>query len=98
MFRAAADTTFATRAETTGYFASFLSCLRFAAERSLGLSGLVSGVAKMRSSHSISAMVCSVSIGTNDLAESRDGSNGTGARRTIEHEQNTAGIPRRRPL
>jgi hypothetical protein len=58
----------------------------------------VSGVAKMRSSHSISAMVCSVSIGTNDLAGSRDGSNGTGARRTIEHEQNTARIPRRRPL
>ena len=43
-------------------------------------------------------MVCSVSIGTNDLAGSRDGSNGTGARRTIEHEQNTARIPRRRPL
>src|ERR1019366_10671306 len=29
---------------------------------SLGLSGLMSGTARMRSSHSISAMVCSVSI------------------------------------
>jgi hypothetical protein len=32
------------------------------AARSLGLSGLVSGSAKMRSRHSISAMVCSGSV------------------------------------
>ena len=45
-----------------GLCASILSCLRFAAARSLGLSGLVSGSAKMRSRHSISAIVCSASI------------------------------------
>jgi hypothetical protein len=36
-----------------------------AAARSLGLSGLLSGAAKMRSSRSISAMVCSGSIRLN---------------------------------
>jgi hypothetical protein len=45
-----------------GLCACISSCLRFAAETSLGLSGLVSGTAMMRSSHSISAMVCSASI------------------------------------
>jgi hypothetical protein len=45
-----------------GLLAFFSSCLRFAAETSVGLSGLVSGTVKMRSSHSISAMVCSMSI------------------------------------
>lgn len=45
-----------------GLCACMSSCLRFAAARSLGLSGLVSGTATMRSSHSISAMVCSASI------------------------------------
>ncbi len=43
-------------------WASVSSCLRFAAARSLALSGLVSGTAKMRSSHSISAMMYSASI------------------------------------
>ena len=38
---------------------------RFAAETSLGLSGLRSGSAKTRSSHSISEMVCSGSIHLN---------------------------------
>jgi hypothetical protein len=42
--------------------ASKSSCLRFAAERSLRLSGRVSGTAKVSSSHSISAIVCSASI------------------------------------
>jgi hypothetical protein len=41
-----------------GLCASISSCLRFAAERSLGFSGLASGTAKVRSSHSISAIVC----------------------------------------
>jgi hypothetical protein len=50
-----------------GLCASISSCLRFAAERSAGLSGLASGTAKMRSSHSISAMVCSVSMCLNHL-------------------------------
>ena len=45
-----------------GLCASISSCLRFAAERSLRLSGLVSCTAKMRSRNSISAIVCSVSI------------------------------------
>ena len=45
-----------------GLCASISSCLRFTAQRSLALSGLVSGTAKMRSSRSISAMVCSASI------------------------------------
>jgi hypothetical protein len=45
-----------------GLCASISSCLRFAAARSLGPSGLMSGTAKMRSSHSISAIVCSASI------------------------------------
>jgi hypothetical protein len=45
-----------------GLLACFSSCLRFAAERSLALNGLLSGTAKMRSSHSISAMVCSAFI------------------------------------
>jgi|SRR5208282_1080006 hypothetical protein len=38
------------------------SCLRFTAERSFALSGLPSGSTKMRSRHSISAIVCSASI------------------------------------
>jgi hypothetical protein len=41
------------------------SCFRFAAARSLGPGGLVSGAAWMRSSHSISAMVRSASIRQN---------------------------------
>ena len=45
-----------------GLYASKSSCLRFAAARSLALNGLMSGTAKKRSSHSISAMVCSASI------------------------------------
>jgi hypothetical protein len=45
-----------------GLRASISSCLRFKAQRSLALSGLVSGTAKMRSSDSISAMVRSASI------------------------------------
>ncbi len=45
-----------------GLCASISSCLRFAAARSFGLSGLVSGAAKMRSRHSMSAIVCSASI------------------------------------
>ncbi len=45
-----------------GLCASILSGLRFTAQRSLALSSLVSGTAKMRSSRSISAMVCSASI------------------------------------
>jgi len=44
-----------------GLLASVSSCLRFAAEMSLALRGLVSGSAKMRSSHSISTMVFSAS-------------------------------------
>jgi hypothetical protein len=44
------------------FFYQQLDALRFTAQRSLALSGLVSGTSKMRSSHSISAMVCSVSI------------------------------------
>jgi len=42
--------------------ASISSCLRFAAERSLGLGGLGCDTAKMRSSRSISAMIWSTSI------------------------------------
>ena len=45
-----------------GLLANIASCRRFAAERSLGLSGLVSGTAKMRSSRSISEMTCSTFI------------------------------------
>src|SRR5215472_11847974 len=45
-----------------GLWASLLSCCRFAAARSLALSGLVSGTAKTRSNHSISAIVCSASM------------------------------------
>ena len=45
-----------------GLCASISSCLRFAAERSFSFSGLPSGIPKIRSSHSISAMVCSLSI------------------------------------
>src|SRR5215472_7846688 len=45
-----------------GMLACISSCLLFAAERSLGVKGLLSGTASMRSSHSISAMVCSTSI------------------------------------
>jgi dienelactone hydrolase len=52
----------AARAETMGLCASISSCRRFADARSLGLRGLVSGAAKMRSSRSISAIVCSASI------------------------------------
>jgi hypothetical protein len=39
-----------------GLWASISSCRRLAANRSLGLSVLLSGTAKMRSSHSISEM------------------------------------------
>jgi len=49
------------------------SCRRFAAERSLALSGLVSGMANMRSSNSISAMVCSESIPSQYLTYEREG-------------------------
>jgi pimeloyl-ACP methyl ester carboxylesterase len=56
--------------------ACFSSCLRFAAARSLKPSGLVSGTAKMRSSHSISAMVCSASISSHHLVGIANGSNG----------------------
>src|ERR1700733_9606106 len=45
-----------------GLLACISSCLRFTAVRSLAVIGLVSGTSKMRSSHSISAMVCSASI------------------------------------
>lgn len=45
-----------------GLAAYLSSCLRFAASRSVKLSGLLSGSAKMRFSHSISAMVFSTSI------------------------------------
>jgi len=45
-----------------GLCASISSCLRFAAARSLGLGGRVSGAAKVCSSHSISAIVRSASI------------------------------------
>ena len=45
-----------------GLLACCSSCRRFAAARSLESGGLVSGSAKMRSSHSISEMVCSASI------------------------------------
>jgi hypothetical protein len=48
-----------------GLFASAVSCLRFAAEISLGVSGRASGSAKIRSSRSISAMVFSASIQPN---------------------------------
>jgi hypothetical protein len=56
------QTPYCCQSRNHGLFASILSCLRFAAARSLGLSGLVSGSAKMRSRHSISAIVCSASI------------------------------------
>jgi hypothetical protein len=56
-----------------GLCASESSCLRFAAERSPALSGLVSGTAKKRSSHSISAMVFSASIRSQYLTESPEG-------------------------
>ena len=45
-----------------GLLANIASCRRFAAERSLGVSGRVSGAAKVRSSDSISAMILSMSI------------------------------------
>src|SRR5580704_2652574 len=48
-----------------GLWASSSSCLRFAAERSLGLNGRWSGCAKSRSRRSISSMVCSASIHPN---------------------------------
>jgi hypothetical protein len=60
-----------------GLRASSSSCLRFAAAMSVALSGRVSGTAKMRSSRSISAMVCSASMRINHLARSEDGSNGS---------------------
>jgi hypothetical protein len=56
------QTPYRCQSRNQGPCASISSCLRFAAERSLALSGLVSSTAKMRSSHLISAMVCSVSI------------------------------------
>ena len=52
------------------------ACLRFAAETSLGLSGLVSGAVKMRSNRSISAMVCSTSIRVNHPVGNGNRSNG----------------------
>ena len=45
-----------------GLWASRSSCWRFAAARSLGVSGRVSGTAIICSSRSMSAMVCSTSI------------------------------------
>lgn len=45
-----------------GLLACISLCLRFAAEMSLRPSGLASGTVKMRSNHSISAMLCSTSI------------------------------------
>jgi hypothetical protein len=48
------------------------SCRRFAAARSLRLSGLVSRTAKMRSSDSISAMVCSASIPSQSSSTKRE--------------------------
>ena len=48
------------------------SCLRFAAARSLGLNGLVSGTAKMRSNPSISEMICSTSMRHNIQHKGRD--------------------------
>ena len=56
------QTPYRCQSRNQGLFASISSCLRFAAARSLRLSGRLSGTAKMRSSHSISAMVCSASI------------------------------------
>jgi hypothetical protein len=53
------------------------SCCRFAAERSPALSGLVSGTEKVRSSRSISAMICSASIPSHYLTEPRQRSDGT---------------------
>jgi hypothetical protein len=47
-----------------GLCASIASCLRLAAKMSFAFTGLVSGAAKMCSSRSISAIVCSVSIRT----------------------------------
>jgi hypothetical protein len=61
-----------------GLLASFSSCRRFAAERSLALRGLVSGAAKMRSSDSISAIVCSASIRLYHLVRTRNRSNESG--------------------
>ena len=54
-----------------GLCAYISSCVRFAADRSLNWSGLVSGRTKMRSSHSISAIACSASILPQFLPELR---------------------------
>jgi hypothetical protein len=72
------QTPYRCQSRNQGLCASKSSCLRFTAKRSLALSGLVSGTAKMRSSHSISAMVCSVSMCLNHLVRSASGSNGSG--------------------
>jgi hypothetical protein len=56
------QTPYRSHSRNHGLCARFSSCLRLAAERSLGVSGLVSGTAKMRSSHSISAILCSTPI------------------------------------
>jgi uncharacterized protein DUF1905 len=50
-----------------------------AAERSAGLSGLVSGTAKICSSHSISAIVCSASIPPQYLLQGRRGQTASSA-------------------
>ena len=47
----------AAKSETTGMREHFSSCLRFAAARSFNMNSIMSGTAKMRSSHSISALV-----------------------------------------
>jgi hypothetical protein len=59
-----------------GLLACLSSCRRFTAARSLALSGLTSGSAKMPSSRSISEMVCSASIRLHHLARSGKWLNG----------------------
>ena len=58
-----------------GLCASVSSCLRLAAEMSFSRSGRLSGTAKTRSSHSMSAMVCSASMRDHHGARTGNASN-----------------------
>jgi len=67
-----------------GLCASISSCLRFAAEMSLALSGLMSGASNISCSCSMSSMMRSTSMRPNHLVRDGNGSNGTAGLRLYE--------------
>ena len=75
--RTASKTPYRCHRRNHGLCASLSSCLRFAAEMSLALSGLMSGALNISCSCSMSSMMRSTSMRHNHLGESATGSNGS---------------------